>query len=139
MLETGKNYSNRLNYNFPHFFLNFLRIFKDLQIFSKFPNSISSYCFQNVGKVPQNLIFQSFPKISLKFPQNFEIRTNFFSRYSYHKFPRRPFSSDSDMINTRSSALTCLSEYYVSRFIWSKVSTLHAVTSTHAYNLYLTS
>ncbi len=28
-------------------------------------------------KVPQNLIFQSFSKISLKFPQNFGIHTNF--------------------------------------------------------------
>ncbi len=29
-------------------------------------------------KVPQNLIFRSFPEISLKFPQNFGIHTNFF-------------------------------------------------------------
>ncbi len=54
-------------------------------------------------KVPQNLIFQSFPEISLKFPQNFGIHTNFFQDILITNF---------QICQTQSPALTRLSEYY---------------------------
>ncbi len=55
----------------------------------------------------------------------------FYPRYSYHKFPKKSFSSGSNMTNTQSPALTRLSEYYWSRFIWLKILTKSRLSFTY--------
>ncbi len=102
LLKIGKNYSNRLIYNFPHVPSKFSQNFRRFVNFLKIPDFYFLILFSKCRKKFLRILYSKVFEISLKFPQNVGIHTNFFRdilitnfldffirfRYNKHTVPR---------------------------------------------------